>query len=96
MLDRVLSRGGGWLPLKLAADQLEAAAPRLADLRERAAVAGKQVYVTVYGATQSIEAIEKYGQHGIDRLLFENTDHDGNHYADLLELDRLAKLLPRR
>ncbi|MBP2478516.1 putative F420-dependent oxidoreductase [Crossiella equi] len=87
VLDRVLSHGDGWLPLPLfTAEQL---GERVAELRGRAAEAGRAVNVTLYGG--SPEALASYQDSGVDRVLFELPDHDSPEQA-LRELDHLAEL----
>jgi probable F420-dependent oxidoreductase len=108
VLDRVLSHGDGWIPLRVRVSELDAFAGRVADLRRRAADAGRgQLSVTIYGAASRPEALESYTAAGVDRVLFELPDHgpDGGDTAEpgadgrgtdatLRELDRLAALAP--
>ncbi|MGQ0574334.1 MAG: LLM class F420-dependent oxidoreductase [Pseudonocardia sp.] len=107
VLDRVLSHGDGWIPLRVRLDQFDAFAGRVAELRSRAADAGRgHLPVTVYGAVSTPAALESYAAAGVDRVLFELPDHglggaaedvgsDGRGTdATLRELDRLAALRP--
>jgi probable F420-dependent oxidoreductase len=94
VLDRVLSHGDGWIPLRVPLDGLGAFAARVTELQRRAADAGRgHLPVTLYGAARSAEAVSSYAEAGVDRLLFELTD-PGPDAADttLAELDALATL----
>lgn len=94
VLDRVLEHGDGWIPLRVPLSGLEAFAARIAELRQRAADAGRgRLPVTLYGASSRPAALESYAAAGVDRLLFELTDPgpDGAD-ATLRELDTLAAL----
>ena len=93
VLDRVLSHGDGWIPLRVPVSGLDAFAARVAELRDRAADTGRgPLPVTVYGASPRPEALESYAAAGVDRVLFELADHgpDGT-AATLRELDALAR-----
>lgn len=99
VLDRVLSHGDGWIPLRVR--DLDAFAQRVAELRRRAADAGRgPLPVTVYGAASTREALAVHAAAGVDRVLFELPDladsepgPDGRGtQATLRELDRLAAL----
>jgi probable F420-dependent oxidoreductase len=106
VLDRVLSHGDGWIPLRVPVSGLDAFGDRVAELRRRAAEAGRgHLPVTVYGAASRPDALESYAAAGVDRVLFELPDHGplGGATADpgsdgrgtdatLRELDRLAAL----
>lgn len=103
VLDRVLSHGDGWIPLRVRLADLDAFAERIAELQRRAADAGRgHIPVTVYGAVSRPEALASYAGAGVDRVLFELPDHglgdpggDGRGTdATLRELDRLAALRP--
>jgi alkanesulfonate monooxygenase SsuD/methylene tetrahydromethanopterin reductase-like flavin-dependent oxidoreductase (luciferase family) len=59
--DRVLSYGDGWLPNRMAPEDL---APRIATLRERA---GRHVPVTYFGAAPEI--LGALAEAGVDRAL---------------------------
>ncbi len=97
VLDRVLEIGDGWIPLRIRLSELDAFASRVSELQRRAADAGRgHLPVTVYGAAPKQEAMASYAEAGVDRVLFELTDHaaDGDRgvAATLRELDRLATL----
>ncbi|WP_300007290.1 LLM class F420-dependent oxidoreductase [Pseudonocardia sp.] len=96
VLDRVLSHGDGWIPLRVPVDELAAFAERIAELRRRAADAGRgDLPVTLYGAARTPEAVASYAAAGVDRLLFELTDPGPDAAgATLAELDTLADLRP--
>jgi alkanesulfonate monooxygenase SsuD/methylene tetrahydromethanopterin reductase-like flavin-dependent oxidoreductase (luciferase family) len=91
VLDRVLSHGDGWIPLRVPVSGLDEFGRRIAELRERAAKIDKPVTVTVYGAAPKPAALESYAAAGVDRVLFELQDHDGAKDT-LTELDALAEL----
>jgi probable F420-dependent oxidoreductase len=95
VLDRVLSHGDGWMPLRVPVDDLVAFGHRMRELRARAADAGRgHIPVTIYGAAAKPAAIESYRAAGVDRVLFELADRSGPHARDrtLAELDELAGL----
>ena len=107
VLDRVLSHGDGWIPLRVRVSELDAFGERVAELRRRAAEVGRgHLPVTIYGAASKPEALEAYTAAGVDRVLFELPDHGPGGGADdpgadgrgtdatLRELDRLAALRP--
>ncbi|MEK6443465.1 LLM class F420-dependent oxidoreductase [Pseudonocardia sp. T1-2H] len=91
VLDRVLSHGDGWIPLRIPLSGLDEFGRRIAELRERAAKIDKPVTVTVYGAAPKPAALESYAAAGVDRVLFELQDHEGAKET-LTELDALAEL----
>ncbi|MHA6791934.1 LLM class F420-dependent oxidoreductase [Pseudonocardia bannensis] len=97
VLDRVLSHGDGWIPLRVPMSALDDFAKRIAELQQRAADAGRgHIPVTIYGAARKPEALESYAAAGVDRVLFELADHgsDDDRGTDALrELDRLAELV---
>lgn len=92
VLDRVLSHGDGWIPLRVPVSDLGPFAERVAELRRRGADAGRgPLPVTVYGASPKAEALEAYAAAGVDRVLFELTDPGPDSTsATLRELDALA------
>jgi probable F420-dependent oxidoreductase len=95
VLDRVLSHGDGWLPLRVPTTGLDEFRGRVTELRRRAAAAGRgHLSVTIHGASRKPAAIESYRAAGVDRLLFELTDRSGDGARDgtLAELDELAAL----
>lgn len=95
VLDRVLSHGDGWMPLRVPVDGLAAFAERVAELQARAADAGRgHLPVSIYGAAPKAAAVESYRKAGVDRLVFELTDRSGPGARDatLAELDELAAL----
>ncbi|MFC4944876.1 LLM class F420-dependent oxidoreductase [Pseudonocardia sp. GCM10023141] len=94
VLDRVLEYGTGWIPLRVPLDDMSPFAARIAELRSRAADAGRpRPDVTVYGAVPKPAALESYATAGVDRVLFELRDQDDT-AAALAELDGLAALRP--
>lgn len=67
-LDRVIEFGDGWLPNTRDVDSLD---PRIADLRRRAAEAGRpRPSVTYYGAGRGDATLERLAGAGVDRCLF--------------------------
>ncbi|QJY45683.1 LLM class F420-dependent oxidoreductase [Pseudonocardia broussonetiae] len=96
VLDRVLSHGDGWIPLRVPVSGLDEFGGRVAELQRRAADAGRgHLPVTVYGASPKPQALESYAAAGVDRVLFELTDPGpAETDAVLRELDELAELLP--
>jgi probable F420-dependent oxidoreductase len=91
VLERVVEYGDGWIPLRVSLSELAAFAAQIAELRSRAADAGRgHLPVTVYGAVPKPEALASYEEAGVDRVLFELPDEPE---ADLLRrLDQLAAL----
>ena len=61
--DRVTEFGDAWLPTRMSPGKLES---MLGELRE---VAGRDVPVTVYGASSEPEDLEAYAQLGVERIL---------------------------
>ncbi|MDN5749544.1 MAG: LLM class F420-dependent oxidoreductase [Pseudonocardia sp.] len=96
VLDRVLSHGDGWIPLRVPLSGLDAFAGRIAELRRRALDSGREALpVTLYGAVPKPAAVESYAAAGVDRLLFELADHGPDSTdATLRELDDLTHLRP--
>ena len=95
VLDRVLSHGDGWIPLRVRASELDAFAARAAELARRASEAGRgHLPVTLYGAAPKAAALTSYTDAGVDRALFELADHGTDTAATLRELDTLADLIP--
>jgi probable F420-dependent oxidoreductase len=96
VLDRVLSHGDGWIPLRVPVDGLEDFGRRVGELQARAADAGRgRIPVTVYGGAKKAAALQSYRDAGVDRLLFELADPgpDGDATSAVLsELDTLAGL----
>ncbi|MET0191014.1 MAG: LLM class F420-dependent oxidoreductase [Pseudonocardia sediminis] len=94
VLDRVLSHGDGWIPLRVRASELDSFAERTAELQRRAADAGRgHIPVTLYGAAPKAAALASYADAGVDRVLFELPDHGDDAAATLRELDGLAELV---
>jgi probable F420-dependent oxidoreductase len=91
VLDRVLSHGDGWMPRRVARDEVDAFAGRVAQLRRRATAAGRgHLPVTVFGAVPEREVLDAYAAAGVDRVLYELPDADE---AEVLRtLDALAEL----
>jgi probable F420-dependent oxidoreductase len=68
VLERVLAYGDGWMPNREAQD--EPLLARVADLRERAAAAGRAVEVTVNNASTAPERLDLLERAGIERAVF--------------------------
>jgi probable F420-dependent oxidoreductase len=95
VLDRLLSHGDGWIPLRVPLNGLDEFGRRTAELQRRAAERGRgRIPVTVYGGVATAEGIAAYTEAGVDRVLFELPDREAD--AVLPELDALARLLDRR
>jgi probable F420-dependent oxidoreductase len=96
VLDRVLSHGDGWIPLRVPLDGLEEFGRRVDELQQRATDAGRgRIPVTIYGGAKKAAAIQSYVDAGVDRVLFELADPGpgGDATAAVLsELDTLAEL----
>lgn len=91
VLDRVLEYGDGWIPLRVRLDGLAEFGTRIAELRSRAADAGRgHLPVTVYGAVPKPDALDAYAAAGVDRVLFELPDAPADDV--LRRLDELATL----
>lgn len=96
VLDRVLSHGDGWIPLRVPVDGLAEFGGRVEELQRRAADAGRgRIPVTIYGGAKKAAAMQSYVDAGVDRVLFELADPgpDGDATSAVLsELDALAEL----
>jgi probable F420-dependent oxidoreductase len=91
VLDRVLSHGDGWMPRGAPGDDVDALAGRIAELRRRAAEAGRgHLTVTVFGAVPDRAVLEEYAAAGADRVLYSVPDAGGDEV--LRTLDELAAL----
>ncbi len=89
VLDRVVEYGDGWIPLRIPLDGLAEFGARIAELRSRAADAGRgHLPVTLYGAVPKPAALESYAAAGVDRVLFEVPDAPADEV--LRRLDELA------
>ena len=92
VLDRVVSHGDGWIPLRIRLAELDAFAERVAELRRKGDAAGRgHLNVTIFGAVPKRDALASYADAGVDRVLFTLTDTD-DPKAVLTELDGLAGL----
>jgi probable F420-dependent oxidoreductase len=68
VLDRVLAHGDHWMPNIVGGDDVVLG--RIAELRTRAAAAGREVGVTVNAAPTRPERLERYVEAGVDRCVF--------------------------
>ena len=82
VLDRVVEYGHGWIPLRVPMDGLDRFAARISELRGRA---DRPFDVTVYGAKPTSEALAAYAGAGVDRVLYELPDGDGDATLHLLD-----------
>jgi probable F420-dependent oxidoreductase len=91
VLDRVLTHGDGWLPRRVQRDEVNGFAKRVAELRSRAADAGRgHISVTVFGAVPERDVLAAYAEAGVDRVLYELPDAEP---AEVLRtLDTLTAL----
>ncbi len=87
--ERVLRYGDGWIP------NLETGlGERIADLRQRAADAGRgRPSVTYFGAPSDDGVLERMAGYGVDRVCFQLPSATAD--VVLPELDRLAALIQR-
>jgi probable F420-dependent oxidoreductase len=91
VLDRVLSHGDGWMPRSVGGDDTAALGRRIAELRRRAADAGRgHIGVTVFGAEPDRAVLEAYEGAGVDRVLYSLPD--AGEAEVLRTLDDLAGL----
>jgi probable F420-dependent oxidoreductase len=71
VLDRVLEHGDAWLPRGSTPDEVEALAPRLAELRSRAGDAGREdITATLFAGDVDKLVLEAAERAGIHRVLF--------------------------
>jgi len=71
VLDRVLEHGDAWLPRGTTPDEVEALAPRIAELRSRAGDAGREdITVTLFAGDVDKLVLEAAERAGIHRVLF--------------------------
>jgi probable F420-dependent oxidoreductase len=92
VLDRVLTHGDGWLPFCITAEQIDALADRIPELRGRAIDAGREdITVTLYGVEMDEAKVEAAERVGVDRVLFVLPDADAD--ATLAALDRYVGLV---
>jgi len=92
-MKRVVAYGDGWLPID-GGMGVEALAPMLAEFRKLVAASGRapdSVPISVYGVSQNAEAVEKYRQLGVSRVIFRLRSETRD--LVLPKLDRLAKLI---
>lgn len=93
VLDRVVSHGDGWIPLRVPLKQMETFSSRIDELQRRGADTGRgHLPVTLYGGVPKADALASYAAAGVDRVLFELPD-DGTDRV-LAQLDDLAALRP--
>ncbi|CAN5147019.1 LLM class F420-dependent oxidoreductase [soil metagenome] len=71
VFDRVLAYGDGWSPISRQTGDIDRIAERVAELRRRAAEAGREIPVTLYGGSSRPEALARYAAMGIERVLFD-------------------------
>jgi len=82
--DRIIELGDAWLANGLPPDVLE---PMLTELQK---VAGREVPVTVFGASSALEDLEAYGRLGVERVLLSLPTLPES--ETLYQLDNLARV----
>ena len=82
--DRIMELGDAWLANGLPPDVLE---PMLTELQK---VAGREVPVTVFGASSALEDLEAYGRLGVERVLLSLPTLPES--ETLYQLDNLARV----
>jgi probable F420-dependent oxidoreductase len=82
--DRIVELGNAWLANGLPPDVLE---PMLTELQK---VAGREVPVTVFGASSALEDLEAYGRLGVERVLLSLPTLPES--ETLYQLDNLARV----
>jgi len=82
--DRIVELGDAWLANGLPPDVLE---PMLTELQK---VAGREVPVTVFGASSALEDLEAYGRLGVERVLLSLPTLPES--ETLYQLDNLARV----
>ena len=92
-IDRVIDYGDGWLPIDagMGPDTL---APMFAEFERRVAASGRareSLPISVYGAPQNAEVLDKYRKLGAARAIFRLRSEGRD--AVLAKLDKLAKLV---
>jgi probable F420-dependent oxidoreductase len=88
--DRVLEYGDGWMPINRG--NFEHLARRISELQELAADRGLQpVPVTLFGGVPKPEALERYAELGIERVLFVLPPQSADEV--LPRLDKLTALM---
>lgn len=93
VLDRVLSHGDGWIPLRVPLRAMDTFAERIGELSRRAADTGRgHLPVTLFGGVPTARAVQAYAAAGVDRVLFELSGQDTD--GALRELDAYAALRP--
>lgn len=92
VIDRVLDYGDQWLAQNVTVETVDDFAPRVRELRGRAADAGRgTVPVIMFNSQSTPEALERYVEAGVDRCDFALPS--GGKDEVLPELDRLAELV---
>jgi probable F420-dependent oxidoreductase len=92
-IDRVIEYGDGWLPIDAGMGP-EALGPLIGEFEKRVAASGRlrdSLPISVYGAPQKPEALDKYRDLGVARVIFR-LRAEGRDLV-LPKLDRLATLI---
>lgn len=92
-IDRVMEYGDGWLPIDGGAGP-HALEPLFAEFERRVGASGRDrqsLSVSAYGVPQKAEALEKYRQLGVTRVIFRLRPEPRD--AVLPKLDRLAAFI---
>jgi probable F420-dependent oxidoreductase len=86
VLERVVAHGDGWIPLRVPIGELDVLGERIAELRKRAAEAGRaRPTVTLYAAPPDRAALETCAAIGVDTALFELPDESTDSVLRMLD-----------
>jgi probable F420-dependent oxidoreductase len=92
-IDRVIDYADGWLPIDVGMGP-DALAPMFAEFEKRVAASARprsSLTISVYGAPQNAEALDKYRKLGVERAIFRMRADPRD--AAIAKLDKLAKFV---